>query len=226
MYSSSTLVQSEFATRLKGIRSTVDTVREDTWETLDAVLGVDRPTIDTAPAADKPKNETGIGLIPQASVSPRNSLGGRMLRRFTRFAAVFCIGAGSTLVWQSYGDDARAMIATSSPQLGWLAPQPEQTAQDAPAVAPAASSEVQQLGVSVMRQSLDQLALRLASAQQHMDEKISKLQTDQAELLQKLSAIAARAPAAPVRKPAPVTPPSSASTQSLNPQSPTPLTSR
>jgi hypothetical protein len=35
----------------------------------------------------------------------------------------FCIGVAATLMWQSYSDAARQIIATWSPQLGWLAPQ-------------------------------------------------------------------------------------------------------
>ena len=225
MDSSSTRTHSKFAS--EGIRGTINTSGQDTWASLDAVLGAYAPSI--APySADSPKKEAEISPILQSSVIRRKWLGKGMLRRCSRVAAVFCIGAGSTLAWQSYGDAARAMIATSSPQLGWLAPQAEQTPQGAPAVTPAAWSEVQQLelSVSVMRQSVDQLALRFTAGQQHMDEKISKLQTDQEEILQKLSAIAARPPAAPARKPTPVRAPQSVSPQSLNPQSPAPLTSR
>jgi hypothetical protein len=32
----------------------------------------------------------------------------------------FCVGVAATLGWQSYGDAAREMIASSYPQLGWL----------------------------------------------------------------------------------------------------------
>jgi len=50
------------------------------------------------------------------------SLGGRAWRGLARFLILFSIGIGATLAWQSYGDAARAMLANSSPQLGWLAP--------------------------------------------------------------------------------------------------------
>ena len=40
-----------------------------------------------------------------------------------RFLIAFCVGVTATLAWQSYGDTAREMIASSYPQLDWLAPQ-------------------------------------------------------------------------------------------------------
>src|SRR6266536_1192705 len=95
------------------------------------------------------------------------SLGKRSSRTFARLLITFCIGIAATLAWQSYGDAARKMIANSSPQLSWLAPQ------DAPAqtppnmVAPAAPSPDQQqlnamsLSLFAMRQSLDQFAAQL-----------------------------------------------------------------
>jgi hypothetical protein len=57
-----------------------------------------------------------------------------------RLLIAFCIGVAVTLAWQSYGDAAREMIANSSPQLSWLAPQAA-VAQTAPdAIAPTTSS--------------------------------------------------------------------------------------
>src|SRR5262249_28855819 len=50
-------------------------------------------------------------------------------RLLARFPIAFCIGVAATLLWQSYGDAAREMIANSHPQLGWLAPRPALTAQ-------------------------------------------------------------------------------------------------
>jgi hypothetical protein len=45
-------------------------------------------------------------------------------RGFARFLIAFCTGIAATLLWQSYGDAAREMIANSYPRLGWLAPRP------------------------------------------------------------------------------------------------------
>ncbi len=52
-----------------------------------------------------------------------------------RFLVGVCVGAAATLAWQSYGDAARAMVAGTLPQLGWLAPQAAVAPQPA-AVAP------------------------------------------------------------------------------------------
>src|SRR6266540_2974865 len=64
--------------------------------------------------------------------SNRPSLGKRASRALARFLVTFCIGVAATLAWLSYGDAAREMIASSSPQLGWLAPQAAPVAQTAP----------------------------------------------------------------------------------------------
>jgi hypothetical protein len=63
---------------------------------------------------------------------PQPSLRKRASRALFRFLIVFCIGVAGTLAWQSYGDAARQMIANSYPDLGWLAPPPRSTAQNAP----------------------------------------------------------------------------------------------
>src|SRR5882672_6608468 len=68
----------------------------------------------------------------QSQNNRQPSLRKRASRAFSRFLITFCIGGASTLAWQSYGDAARAMIANSYPQLGWLAPQAEPVAQNAP----------------------------------------------------------------------------------------------
>ena len=143
----------------------------------------------------------------------RPSLARRALRGLARLFIVFCVGIGTTLAWQSYGDAARAMIAKSSPQLGWLAPQSVPVLPSAPDVvaAGAASSDVQQLalGLAAVRQSVDQLAAQLAAGQRQMGSDIAKLQADEQEILHKLSATPPRPTTAPVQKPAPVVPPPS-----------------
>jgi hypothetical protein len=147
-------------------------------------------------------------------------LGFRASRRLARFLIILGIGVGATLAWQSYGDAARAMIANSSPQLGWLAPQTAPIARTTPdVVAPAAlgtaSADVQQLalGLASMRQSVNQLTAQLEAGQRQMGGDIAKLQADEQEILHKLSAAPPRLAAAPAPKPAPVTPPPSASAQ-------------
>jgi hypothetical protein len=148
------------------------------------------------------------------AVIMRPSLSRRISRRVTRFVIVFCIGVSTALAWQSYGDDARAMIASSSPQLGWLAPQAASvvpTAPDVAAPAAAASGDLQglALGLASVRQSVDQLTAQLAAGQRQIGGDIATLQAREQEILQKVSAAAPRSPAAPVRKPTPVMPPPS-----------------
>jgi hypothetical protein len=139
------------------------------------------------------------------------SLGKRALRGFARFLIIFCIGVVATLVWQSYGHAAREMIANSSPQLRWLAPQTVvQTAPDmvAPAAHATPSPDVQQLkavslGLAAVRQSVEQLA----AAQQRMMDEIARLQATEQEILDKVSGPPRPAAApAPARKSAPPAP--------------------
>jgi len=44
-------------------------------------------------------------------------------RPFARFLITFCIGVAATLTWQSYNGAVKKIIAGSSPQFAWLAPQ-------------------------------------------------------------------------------------------------------
>jgi hypothetical protein len=171
-----------------------------------AHLGAARPTGD------------GMNQSSLDAAIVRPSLGRRALRRLARFLIVFCVGVGTTLAWQSYGDAARAMIVNASPQLVWLAPQAAPvvpTATDVVAPAGAASSDVQQLafGLAAVRQSVDLLTAQLAAGEGQVGADIAKLQADQQEILHKLSAAPPRPTAAPAHKPVPLTPPPSPSAQ-------------
>jgi hypothetical protein len=170
-------------------------------------LGAARPALDamTRSAANSIRPSLG---------KRASRLGKRASRRLARFLIMFGIGVGATLAWQSYGDAARAMIANSSPQLGWFAPQTAPIARTTPdVVAPAApgtaSADVQQLalGLASMRQSVDQLGAELAAGQRQVAGDIARLQVDEQEILQKLSATPPRSAAVPARKPASVTAP-------------------
>jgi hypothetical protein len=101
------------------------------------------------------------------------------------------------------------MIASSSPQLGWLAPQTVPVAQTAPnVIAPAAPSsdleplKAMSLGLAAMRQSIEQLA----AGQEQMTQDITKLQAAGEDILHKISAPPPQPAAAPAYKPAPLTP--------------------
>jgi len=147
----------------------------------------------------------------------RPSFGKRASRALTRFLIAFCIGVAATLAWQSYGDAARELIAISSPQLGWLAPQAAAVGQTAPdTIAPAASAapvpdqqqiNAMSLGLAGVRQSVDQLAAQLAASQQQMARDIIKLQAAERDILDKISAPPQQPAAAPARKPVALTQP-------------------
>jgi hypothetical protein len=146
----------------------------------------------------------------------RPSLGKRASRGLVRFLIVFSIGVGATLAWQSYGDAARAMIATSWPQLASLAPEPtpapEQTAAASQATA---SLELQQLKEDLAQlkqeiQQLKEIPAALASLQQSVD----RLAGSQQQIAGTIAKLATQKPASPPRPapapaPKPLTPPQS-----------------
>jgi hypothetical protein len=87
-----------------------------------------------------------------------------------RLLITFCVGVAAILAWQSYGNAAREIIASSYPQLGWLAPQAA-VAQTAPdTIAPTKSSpdpqelKVMSADVAAVRQKVDQLAAKSPQA--------------------------------------------------------------
>ena len=184
----------------------MDSTFNPTQSELPTHQGIARPKVDatTSPSLD--------------AIIKRPSLGKRASRGLARFLVVFWGGVAATLAWQLYGDAARAMIANSSPQLGWLAPQTAPVAQIAPVkqtapevVAPtaAASPDLQRLvfNLASAHQSIDQLAAQLATDQRQMAGDIAKLQADEQEILHKLSATPPRPATAPTPKPVPLTPP-------------------
>jgi pyruvate/2-oxoglutarate dehydrogenase complex dihydrolipoamide acyltransferase (E2) component len=147
---------------------------------------------------------------------PQRSLGRRALRRSVRFVITLGLGIVGTLAWQAYGDDARQMMAMAYPaQLGWIAPQaaPDAPTQSAPATlasaAPAAPSVDQQqlnalsLNLAAMRQSVEQLATQVASAQQQMRGDIARLQASEQDILTKIATPPPRPAPVAARKPAP-----------------------
>ncbi len=123
------------------------------------------------------------------SQSEQPSLRKRASRASARFLITFCIGVGATLAWQSHRDAARDMIVNSYPQLGWLAPQAEPVAQNAPEMmglaAPAAPSFDPQelkgmsLDLDAVRQSIDRIATSIAAIQERMSRDTDRIATEQ-----------------------------------------------
>jgi hypothetical protein len=109
----------------------------------------------------------------------------RASRALSHLLIAFCSGVAATLAWQSVGDAARAMIVNSYPQLGWLAPQAEPVAQNAPNVialaAQAGSSADQQqlnaksLDLDAVRQSLDRIATSMATGQDEIMRSVERI---------------------------------------------------
>ena len=152
------------------------------------------PLEDEAPRWTYSKNDNFPSIRPSRRKRARRAL--------ARFLITLCIGVAGTLAWQSYGDAAREMIAKSSPQLSWLAPQAA-AVQTPPAVPPnmvasaAPSPDPQQLkamslNIAAMRQSVNQL-----------QNEITKLRAAQQEILDKISMPPPRQAAAQTHKPQP-----------------------
>jgi hypothetical protein len=159
-------------------------------------------------AAEEPSDDATVrpadmGWLP----SKRLPLGKRASR--VRLLITFCIGVVATLAWQSYGDAAREMIASSSPRLGWLAPPAAPVTQAAPAVPSPDQEDLKAIsfGLAGVRQRVDQIAAQLAAGQDQMTRDIgNKLQAVEQDILDKMiSAPPPQPAAAPARKPVPST---------------------
>ena len=117
--------------------------------------------------------------------SGRPPLHRRIPVALARFLITFCIGVAATLAWQSYGDAAREMIASSYPQLGWLAPQAAPGAQNAsdmiaPAAPAAPPADQQQLNamsldLDAVRQSVDRIATSIAASQEQITRSVDRI---------------------------------------------------
>jgi hypothetical protein len=150
------------------------------------------------------------------------SIGRQVFRALTRFFIAVLIGVGATLAWQSHGDDAKQIVRTWAPSLGWLLPVSTTTSpsdgpvsaqnaalpQSAPVTQSAAPASgitagelVQQLEpitheLTVARRSLEQLAAK----QEQMAQNIATLQAAEQDIRQKMSSPPPSRPAPP-RKP-------------------------
>ena len=163
----------------------------------------------------------GLDAIAEPTLDEiRPPLGKRASRGLVRFLIVFSIGVGATLAWQWYGDAARAMIATSWPQLASLAPQAAsvpQGASEQTAAAPQATAapELQQLKEDLAQlkqelQRLNEMPAALASLQQSVD----RLAGSQQQIAGTIAKLGTQKPASPPRPapapaPKPLTPPQS-----------------
>ena len=149
---------------------------------------------------------------------------------FARFLIAICLGVAGTWAWQSYGEGAKQIIATTAPDLGWspeakqmiasslqwlgwrkTSPGPETTAVQA--VAPKAptgpsvdSPQVQQMAQNLV--ALREMVQQLTAGQDQTTRKIAKLESTVMAILMKIPESAPQPLAASGRKPAPVVRPS------------------
>ena len=162
----------------------------------------------------------------------------RASRPLVRYLVAICIGVAGTLAWQSYGEVAKQIIATSAPELGWSPGAKQMIAawvqqlgwtkspagsekQVAPVAqiavmreAPAAPSldpeQAQQMArdLATLRQTVEQLA----AGQDQVTREIGKLEAADVEILAKITAAPPppRPIVTPARKPMPVPPTSQA----------------
>jgi hypothetical protein len=131
---------------------------------------------------------------------PRKRQGGG----FSRLILAFGVGVGATLAWQSYGDMARQVIAGSYPQLSWLAPRAAaaQTTDGPPAVGTDQEIKALTLGLTAVRQRVDQLAAQIAAGQDQMTRDISaRVQAAQRDITDRIAQPRPAEAAVPARRP-------------------------
>ena len=183
-----------------------------------------RPWITSYPDHEASERQANYDLSIENKMTRRGSRGG-----FARYLVATLIGVAGTLAWQSYGDVAKQIVATSAPelgsspeakqmiansiqQLGWTKPPADSEKQAAPVAqtAPATPSidpeKVQQMAHDLARQR--QIVEELAAGQSQVTREIAKLESAVMEILGKIPAPPPQPPALPPRKPKPV-PPSS-----------------
>ncbi len=117
--------------------------------------------------------------------SARPSIGRRIFRTIARFFVAVLIGVGATLGWQSHGDEAKEMVRTRAPWLGWLLPV---STTETPAAAATSSELVQHLepmarNLAVVRRSVEELAAK----QEQMAQNIAILREVEQDIRQKMS---------------------------------------
>jgi hypothetical protein len=127
------------------------------------------------------------GLNDDQIASDRPSIGRRAIGTLTRFSIAVLVGIGATLAWQSYGDEAKEMVVTRAPSLGWLLSASKTNTSVASATSPVLGQQLAPLALNldVVRRSLEQLAAK----QEQMAQNVTALQAVEEEIRQKLSAL-------------------------------------
>ena len=183
-------------------------------------LAIAEPTEEPILATEEPVGSNFPPANDDQLPNERLPLGKPAARVFGGFLVTFCAGVAATLAWQSYGGTVREMIASSFPQLSWLAPPAAPVAEApglAPPVAPVAEAsaaispdqeELKAISAHLadVQQRVDEIAAQLAAGQEQVTRDINKLQEVEQDILDKISAPPPRPVAAPVRKSVPLPP--------------------
>jgi hypothetical protein len=99
---------------------------------------------------------------------------------FTRVLITLCVGAAAILVWQSYGDAARRIIASSYSQLGWLVPRTTPIAYRAP-------DQERFNAISIDLDAIRQMVDRIAVAQEQITRNFDRLMGSQEQVMHEIS---------------------------------------
>jgi hypothetical protein len=103
---------------------------------------------------------------------------------FTRVLITLCAGAAAILVWQSYGDAVRGIIASSYSRLGWLAPRTTKIAYRAP-------DPERFIAISVDLDAIRQIVDRIAVTQEQITRNFDQLRGSQEQMMQEISKLQA-----------------------------------
>jgi hypothetical protein len=149
-------------------------------------------------------------LVPIKKDMKRRGLRGA----FTRYLVAILIGVAVTLAWQSYGDAAKQVIATSAPELGW-SPETKQMiaswVQEIGWTKPPVGSEKQAAPVAQTAPaalSIDPEKVQQARDLATLRQTVEQLAADQDQMTREIRQILAKIPPAPA-PPQPRTPPTS-----------------
>jgi hypothetical protein len=125
--------------------------------------------------------------------SDEPSIGRRIFRNIARFFFVVLIGVSITLAWQSYREEAKEVVRTWVPPLGWLLPPTMKLAASAEAP-PELGQQLKPiaLDLALVRHSVEQLAAdlkELAVKQEQMAQSLATLQAVERDLRQNISSV-------------------------------------
>ncbi len=140
-------------------------------------------------------------------------LGKRLFRAVARFVVAVAIGAGGTLAWKSYGNEAMDIITIWAPALGpWLPPATASSSAPSPTLADVVEQiKPMSVDLAIVRRSLEQLAKnqeQLAAKQDQTAQAVAAFQQAAQDIRQQTSSLPLSQPShvAP-HKPAPTAPP-------------------